>query len=187
MTQVPAELDAEFRRHAVQEGLFDVSFGIAESPVGDLLLATTQVGVCRIAFDPDPERQLDELSTLFGSRVLGATEPLEAAVAQLDEYFRGSRHAFELPLDLTAVTEFHRLVLDRLAEVPYGTVTTYAELARDAGRPRAARAVGGAMNRNPIPIVLPCHRVVGADGSLTGYGGGLPRKETLLTLEGVSL
>ncbi len=187
MTRVPSDLDARFRREAIAEGLYDVSFGIAESPIGDLLLAATQVGICTISFDPDPERCLSELSQLFGPRVLEASEPLEDTVAQLDEYFRGERQNFELRLDLSAVTSFRRQILQELAEVPYGTVTTYATLARDAGRPGAARAVGGAMNRNPISIVLPCHRVVGADGDLTGYVGGLARKETLLTLEGASL
>ena len=187
MTLVPAELDAQVRRRAAEEGLIDVSFGIADSPVGELLIAATGVGICRIAFDPDPERHLHELANSFGPRVVASSEPLEALVGQLDEYFRAGRETFELELDLSSITPFHRAVLAALADVPYGTVTTYASLASDAGRPRAARAIGGAMNRNPIPIVLPCHRVVGSDGSLTGYAGGLPRKEALLTLEGVSL
>ena len=187
MTPVPAELDARLRRQAAEEGLIDVSVGIADCPIGELLIAATSQGICRIAFDPDPERQLHELSASHGARVLAASDPLEALVAQLDEYFRGGRENFELDLDLSAVTPFHRDVLAALSRVPFGTVTTYASLSGDAGRPRAARAVGGAMNRNPIPIVLPCHRVVGSDRSLTGYAGGLPRKEALLTLEGVNL
>ena len=187
MTQVPVELDAHVRNTAAREGLIDVSFGIADCPIGELLIAATPSGVCRIAFDADPERVLHELAATFGARVLSASEPLEVLVAQLGEYFRGGRETFELELDLTPVTPFHREVLAALADVPYGQVTTYAALAGEAGRPKAARAVGGAMNRNPIPIVLPCHRVVGSDGSLTGYGGGLPRKEALLALEGVSL
>jgi len=187
MTRVPSDVDARFRRDAIAEGLYDVSFGIAESPVGDLLLAATRVGLCAISFDPDPDRYLSELSEAFGPRVLEVSEPLEDTVAQLDEYFRGERQDFELPLDLSAVTTFRRQILEELVEVPYGAVTTYATLARDAGRPGAARAVGGAMNRNPIPIVLPCHRVIGANGSLTGYAGGLPRKKNLLALESLNL
>jgi methylated-DNA-[protein]-cysteine S-methyltransferase len=96
----------------------------------------------------------------------------------------GRRHEFELPLDLGLTREFGRAVLDQLALVPYGELTTYGALAAKAGRPRAARAVGTVMNRNPVPIVLPCHRVVGSTGALTGYGGGLDRKRTLLELEG---
>lgn len=187
MTRVPPQLDATVRQRARTEGLIDVAFAMAETPVGELLLASTPKGVCRVAFDPDPERHLDELAREFGARVLAQAGPLEELATQLDEYFRGRRESFDIELDLTPATPFHRTVLGALAAVPYGSVTTYRELARRAGRPRAARAVGGAMNRNPIPIVLPCHRVVGSDGSLTGYAGGLPRKEALLTLEGVRL
>lgn len=187
MTQVPADLDRQLRSRASRAGLVDVTFGIAESPIGELLIAATGQGVCRIAFDADPERQLHDLAGLFGPRVLAGSEPLEAVVAQLNEYFAGQRESFELELDLTPVAPFHREVLAVLADVPYGTVTTYGALATEAGRPRAARAVGSAMNRNPIPIVLPCHRVVGSDGSLTGYAGGLSRKQALLALEGASL
>ena len=186
MTQVPAELDALVRRTAAEQGLVDVSFGIAESPIGELLVAATPAGICQIAFDPDPERHIHELAETFGARVLSTSEPLEALVAQLDDYFLGSRETFELELDLTPVAPFHHQVLEALAAVPYGQVTTYATLAATAGRPKAARAVGGAMNRNPIPIVLPCHRVVGSNGNLTGYAGGLARKEALLAHEGVS-
>ena len=106
---------------------------------------------------------------------------------ELGEYFDGNRRAFDLALDLTPVAGFNREALRELAHVPYGQVTTYGALAAKIGRPKAARAVGGAMNRNPIPIVLPCHRVVGASGSLVGYAGGLERKEALLRLEGALL
>src|SRR4029077_4137175 len=102
-------------------------------------------------------------------------------------YFTGKRHAFDLALDLRAAPDFYRRVLAELAAVPYGTTTTYGALAAQVGAPKAARAIGTVMNRNPVPIVLPCHRVVGANGSLTGYGGGLPRKEWLLRLEGALL
>jgi methylated-DNA-[protein]-cysteine S-methyltransferase len=109
---------------------------------------------------------------------------VEAVRRQLDEYFDGTRTQFELPVDLRHSAPFSREILKRLARVPHGETTTYGALARAAGRPHAARAVGTVMNRNPIPIVLPCHRVVGANGSLTGYAGGLDRKELLLKLEG---
>jgi methylated-DNA-[protein]-cysteine S-methyltransferase len=109
---------------------------------------------------------------------------LTRAAAQLDEYFAGERRRFDLPIDLRIATEFPSAVLKELARVPYGQLTTYGTLAARAGRPRAARAVGTIMNRNPVPIVLPCHRVVGSTGALTGYGGGLDRKRALLELEG---
>ena len=105
---------------------------------------------------------------------------------ELDEYFAGRRRAFDLPVDLR-VAPFHESVLHELARVPYGETTTYGTLAARSGHPRAARAVGTVMNRNPIPIVLPCHRVVGATGALVGYAGGLDRKRTLLAIEGVEV
>ena len=105
---------------------------------------------------------------------------------ELDEYFEGKRHAFDLPLDLH-VAEFNEAVLHELARVPYGRVETYGGLAARVGRPKAARAIGTVMNRNPIPIVLPCHRIIGSNGSLTGYAGGLPVKRALLDLEGATL
>ena len=119
-------------------------------------------------------------------RVLRAPRAVAAARRELDEYFAGRRRAFDLAVDLRGVTPFSVTVLTELAKVPYGRTATYGELALRAGRPKAARAVGMVMNRNPIPIVLPCHRIVGASGSLVGYGGGLDRKELLLRLEGVT-
>jgi methylated-DNA-[protein]-cysteine S-methyltransferase len=184
---VPAELDARFRARAADEGLLDVAFDLADSPVGPLLLAATQAGLCRISFDPEPEAAIDELARSFGPRVLRSRGPLEPARRELDEYFDGRRRSFDLRVDLGPLPSFQRLVLGELALVPYGQTATYGFLARRIGKPSAARAVGGALNRNPLPIVLPCHRIVGAGGSLVGYGGGLERKRTLLALEGVTL
>jgi methylated-DNA-[protein]-cysteine S-methyltransferase len=182
---VSSELDRRFRATAAAQGLLDVAYDLVDSPVGELLVAATPRGLCRISFEPEPEREAEELARRFGLRVLRA--PLDGPRRELDEYFEGRRHVFDLDVDLHAVPEFHRVVLGELARVPYGEVTTYGALAARAGRPRAARAVGTAMNRNPVPIVLPCHRVVGANGSLVGYGGGLERKELLLRLEGALL
>ena len=144
-------------------------------------------GLCRVHFDPDPELELEDLARRFGPRILRAPAALDGVRRELDEYFEGRRHAFDLALDLRAAPEFHQRVLAELARVEYGHTTTYGALAALVGAPKAARAVGTVMNRNPIPIVLPCHRVVGASGSLTGYGGGLDRKEWLLRLEGALL
>jgi methylated-DNA-[protein]-cysteine S-methyltransferase len=183
MTSVPKTLDHRFRQAAAEAGLLDVSFDIADTPIGPLLLAVTERGLCKISFDPEPERETDALARTFGVRVLRAPRQVDEVRRELDEYFEGHRRDFDLPLDLRGREGFSREILERLAKVPYGQVTTYKSLALEAGNPRAARAVGTIMNRNPIPIVLPCHRVVGSNGSLVGYGGGLERKRLLLDLE----
>lgn len=181
---VPADLDRRFREAATAQGLLDVAYDLADSPLGPLLVAASGRGLCRIAYDPEPEREAELLARALGVRVLRSARPVEAARRQLAEYFEGRRRTFDLATDLRLVGDFGRAVLAGLARVPYGEVTTYGALAARAGRPRAARAVGAVMNRNPIPIVLPCHRVVGAGGKLVGYAGGLERKEALLRLEG---
>jgi methylated-DNA-[protein]-cysteine S-methyltransferase len=182
---VPTNLDRRFREAAQREGLVDVAYDLADSPVGDLLVAVTDRGLCRIAYRPDAA--LDELSTDFGARVLRIPKRVDRVLRELDEYFAGKRRAFDVETDLSPVPAFQQEVLRELARVPFGEVTTYGALAARVGRPRAARAIGGAMNRNPIPIVLPCHRVVGSNGKLIGYAGGLDRKEALLRLEGALL
>jgi len=184
---VSAELDRRFRAAAGDSGLLDVAYDVVDSPIGPLLLAVTERGLCRLSFDADPDADLDDLARHHGRRVLRAPKRLDDPRRQLEEYFEGEREVFELPADLTGVPAFQTHVLEELARVPYGQVTTYGALARTIGNPRAARAVGGALNRNPVPIVLPCHRVVGSTGSLVGYGGGLDRKRALLQLEGLTL
>jgi methylated-DNA-[protein]-cysteine S-methyltransferase len=187
VTAVTPELDRRFRDAAARESLLDVAYDLVDTPIGTLLIAATDRGFCRIAFDPDPDRELDHLARAFGVRVLRSARPIDPARRQLDEYFEGRRHGFELPVDIALLADFNRRVLRELSRVPYGEVVTYGELAARAARPRAARAVGTVMNRNPLPIVLPCHRVIGANGKLVGYGGGLDRKEALLRLEGALL
>jgi methylated-DNA-[protein]-cysteine S-methyltransferase len=184
---VPSTLDARFRESAAAAGLLDVATATHDSPLGRLLLAATPQGLCRVSFDPDHEEEQERLARAFGARVLRSPRPLDPARRELDDYFEGRRRDFDLALDLRSVGEFARAVLGELARVPYGRTTTYGALAARTGRPRAARAVGTVMNRNPVPIVLPCHRVVGAGGGLVGYGGGLERKEALLRLEGALL
>ncbi|HET8527344.1 MAG TPA: methylated-DNA--[protein]-cysteine S-methyltransferase [Gaiellaceae bacterium] len=182
---ITPELDDRFRTAAAASGLLDAAYDVLpDTPIGDLLVGVTDRGVCRIQFDPEPERELEALARQFGPRVLRASAPVERVRRQLDEYFAGRRRAFEVDRDIRLLPAYNRRVLEELARVEYGTTTTYGELAARSGNPRAARAVGTIMNRNPIPIVLPCHRVVGANGRLTGYAGGLDRKELLLRLEG---
>jgi methylated-DNA-[protein]-cysteine S-methyltransferase len=182
---VSPELDERFRAAAAAEGLLDVAYDVLpDTPIGDLLVGVTDHGVCRIHFDADPEEQLESLARVFGPRVLRAAQPVDRVRRQLDEYFAGKRHAFDVDVDVRRLAPYNQRVLEELARVEYGSTTTYGELAARTGNPRAARAVGTIMNRNPIPIVLPCHRVVGASGKLVGYAGGLERKERLLRLEG---
>lgn len=178
---VPEALDRSFRDAAAAAGLLDTAYDVTDSPVGPLLVAATDRGLCRVSFDPDAA--LEGLAKSFGIRVLRVPRRLEPIRRELDEYFDGRRTEFDVAVDVTPLPAFQRVVLDALARVPYGEVTTYGGLATRIGRPRAARAVGGALNRNPVPIVLPCHRVVGATGDLVGYAGGLDRKRTLLRLE----
>ena len=181
---VSAELDRRFRDAAAAEGLLEVAYDLVDSPLGPLYVAVSQAGLCTIEFDPQPELETERLARVYGARILASKRPTDAVRRQLDEYFEGKRRRFELPVDLRLAREFGRRVLEELVQVPYGKLTTYGALAARAGHPRAARAVGTVMNRNPVPIVVPCHRVVGSTGRLVGYGGGLDRKLTLLQLEG---
>jgi methylated-DNA-[protein]-cysteine S-methyltransferase len=184
VTLSPA-LDERFRAAAAATGLLDAAFDVVEdTPIGDLVVGVTDHGICRISFDADPERALDLLAQRYGPRVLRSARPVDRVRKELDEYFAGKRHAFDLDWDVRHLAGFNRRVLAELARVEYGHTVTYGQLAAAAGNPKAARAVGTIMNRNPIPIVLPCHRVVGASGKLVGYAGGLERKELLLRLEG---
>jgi methylated-DNA-[protein]-cysteine S-methyltransferase len=187
MNAVTPDLDRRFRDAAADEGLLDAAYDFVDSPVGPLFVAASKRGVCRISYDAEPERELDRLAHDFGVGVLLSAKPIDPARRELDEYFEGTRREFDLPLDVALLADFNRRVLRELARVPYGEIVTYGELAARSARPRAARAVGMVMNRNPLPIVLPCHRVIGANGKLTGYAGGLERKETLLRLEGAIL
>jgi methylated-DNA-[protein]-cysteine S-methyltransferase len=184
---ISPQLDNRFRAAAAEAGLLDVAYDVVDSPVGDLFVAVSDRGLCTISYDTDPELKLEQLARGFGARVLRSPKPLDPIKRELDEYFDGKRRSFDLEVDLRVTRDFGRTVLAELAQVPFGEVTTYGALAARAGKPRAARAVGTIMNRNPIPIVLPCHRVVGANGALVGYAGGLERKQALLRLEGALL
>jgi methylated-DNA-[protein]-cysteine S-methyltransferase len=166
-------------------GLEDVAYAIEPSPLGDLLVAVTPRGVVKISYLAiyDADDALAQIAARVSPRVLKDPAALDEPRRQLDEYFAGRRRTFELPLDWSLVRGFGRDVLDRTARIPYGKVATYGEVARDIGRPRASRATGNALGANPIPIVVPCHRVVRSGGVLGNYGGGPERKAQLLELE----
>jgi len=181
-------LHAQLAAAADRDDLLDVAYRTVDSPVGSLLIASTPVGLVRVAFGSEGhETVLQNLSDRISSRLLRAPARLDAVARQLDEYFAGHRRAFDVPLDWQLSTGFRRVVLTRLAvDVGYGTTASYGTLARLSGSPKAVRAVGTTSATNPIPIVVPCHRVVRADGTLGGYRGGPAAKRTLLDLEGVA-
>jgi methylated-DNA-[protein]-cysteine S-methyltransferase len=171
---------------AIDAGLVDVATATMDSPIGELLVAVTRVGLALVAFeDEERERVFARLARQLSPRILEAARPTDQARLELEEYFAGRRIRFDLSTDRRLVGPFARDVLRATSKVDFGRTATYGQIATTIGRPKASRAVGRALGSNPIPIVIPCHRIVGANGSLTGYAGGLDRKRTLLTLEGV--
>ncbi len=179
-----AGLRARLATRAEREGLVDVAYRTLDTALGSLLLAATDVGLVRVAFaTEDHEQVLARLASVVSPRVLHSPGRLDETARQLDGYLAGRREQFDLPVDLRLASGFRQSVLRRLVEIPYGRTASYAEVAALAGSPRAVRAVGSACATNPVPLVVPCHRVVRSDGSLGGYLGGLAAKRTLLTLE----
>lgn len=173
-------------RRAAQDRLLDVAYGVYESPLGPLTVFVTARGLVRLSYPGEPiESQLDELAALVSPRVMAAPERTDEVRRQLDDYFGGIRRDFELPIDWRLLRGFRRDVLRATARIPFGRVSTYREIASAAGSPNAYRAAGNALGSNPVPIVVPCHRVLHSGGGLGGYTGGLERKEFLLRLEGV--
>ena len=171
---------------AQADGLLDVAYRTLDTPVGTLLLAATEQGLVRVAYDVEGhDAVLASLASRVSPRVLAAPGRLDLVARELDEYFAGSRRAFDVPLDHRLSTGFRAEVLRHLPEIGYGHTESYAQVAAAAGNARAVRAVGSACATNPLPVVVPCHRVVRSDGSLGGYAGGPAAKRTLLTLEGV--
>jgi len=171
---------------AAAEGLLDVAYATADSPFGPLLLATTRRGLVKVSFPIfDTDETLEDLASRISPRVLEAPAQLDEARRQLDLYFEGRLHEFDLPLDWQLSKGFRRRALHAIDRIPYGRTRSYTQIARSAGNERAVRAAGTACGSNPIPIVVPCHRVLRSGGGLGGYGGGLPMKEALLELEGV--
>jgi methylated-DNA-[protein]-cysteine S-methyltransferase len=184
-----SERVARFLERAEAEGLVDVAYAPVDSPIGRLTVAATPRGVVRVMFErEDRDRALQELVDRISPRVLEAPARLDTARRELDEYFAGCRREFDLPLDWTLVRSPFRLrVLEHTATIPFGRLETYRQVAEAAGNVHAMRAAGGALGSNPIPVVVPCHRVIGSNGSLTGYGGGVEIKRFLLAHEGAGV
>jgi methylated-DNA-[protein]-cysteine S-methyltransferase len=181
------ELDRRLAERAAAEGLLDVAYATVDSPLGPLVVAATPRGLVRLAYadfklDADV---LDELSRKLSPRILEAPARLDGVRRELDEYFEGRRTGFDVPIDWALTRGFTSAVLRATARIGFGQTSTYAEVATRAGSPRAVRAAGNALGSNPLPVVVPCHRVLRTGGALGGYTGGLERKEFLLRLEGV--
>jgi methylated-DNA-[protein]-cysteine S-methyltransferase len=167
------------------EGLADVSYASLDSPFGMLTVAVTERGLVRLAFpEEDIDAVLERLAARISPRIVEAPAPPDSIRRELDEYFAKRRRRFELALDWTLVGPFGRRVLRAASAIPYGGVLSYTQVAAEAGSPRGSRAAGNALGSNPIPIVVPCHRVLRSGGALGGYAGGLDRKRWLLELEG---
>jgi methylated-DNA-[protein]-cysteine S-methyltransferase len=172
-------------RRVGDEGLADISYSPVDSPFGQLLLACSRRGLLRLAFpEEDVDGVLERLARRVSPRIVEAPAPLEPARRELEEYFAGARREFDLKLDWSLIGPFGRRVLRVTSAIPFGGVRTYGAVAADAGSPRGFRAAGNALGSNPIPIVIPCHRVLRSGGDLGGYGGGVGRKRYLLELEG---
>jgi methylated-DNA-[protein]-cysteine S-methyltransferase len=176
-------------QRALDEGLVSIAYGHADSPFGDLLVAATPKGVVKVGFlhTGSEDAMLQELAERLSPRVMHAPARVDDARRQLDEYFAGRRRRFELRTDRALIRGFARAVLAQTARIPYGSYLTYGEVAAEAGNPRAHRAAGSALARNPIPIVIPCHRVLRSGGVIGNYGGGPEMKSRLLSLEGANV
>ncbi|HUY49860.1 MAG TPA: methylated-DNA--[protein]-cysteine S-methyltransferase [Streptosporangiaceae bacterium] len=182
--QAGARLHARLAAAAAREGLLDVAYRTVDTPLGTLLLAATEEGLIRVAYpNQGHDAALAQLAELVSPRILNAPGRLDGVARQLEEYFAHQRRVFDVPLDLRLSKGFRRSVLAHLQQIPYGVTESYAQVATAAGSPRAVRAVGTACATNPVPIVVPCHRVVRSDGSSGGYAGGPDAKQTLLMLE----
>jgi methylated-DNA-[protein]-cysteine S-methyltransferase len=182
--QLLAALHDRLVADAAAQQLLDLVYTVVTTPVGPLLLASTEVGLVRVAFaSEDHDAVLESLARTVSPRVVRSPAALAAVSRQLDQYFAGSRRTFDVSLDLRFAHGFRRGVLEHLRDIPYGHTESYAAVAAAAGSPRAVRAVGSACATNPLPVVVPCHRVVRSDGGLGGYLGGIATKEFLLGLE----
>ena len=189
----PAEADtaaaaARLSERAARDGLLDVAYAVVPSPLGDLVAAATPRGLVRLAYeDGRLDDVLDGLAGRISPRIVEAPARLDGARRELDEYFTGRRRDFDIPIDWTLTGGFVRRVLEATARIPYGETLSYRDVAERGGNIRATRAAGNALGANPMPVVIPCHRVLRTGGGMGGYTGGLERKRFLLDLEGVSV
>jgi methylated-DNA-[protein]-cysteine S-methyltransferase len=178
-------LTASMAQRADRAGLLDVAYAETDSPIGELIIFVTPRGLLRVKYADEPiEGVLAEVAARVSPRILRAPSRTDDARRELDAYFALRRRDFDLPIDWSLVRGFAAGILRQTARIPFGKVRSYGQVAAQAGSPRAARAAGNALGSNPIPIVVPCHRVLHADGGLGGYSGGLDRKRYLLALEG---
>lgn len=188
LTQIPPSPDLlpDLAGAAAAAGLLDVAYATLDSPLGTLLLARTPKGLVRIAYVDytDQDAVLEQLAAEVSPRVLAAPRKLDEPRRELDQYFSGRRRTFDIPQDWQLIRGFARRVLAATAHVPYGATATYKQMAIAAGSPRASRAAGNALGSNPLPIVVPCHRVLHTSGGLGGYTGGVEKKRLLLAVEG---
>jgi methylated-DNA-[protein]-cysteine S-methyltransferase len=166
----------------------DVAYAVVDSPLGALVAAATPTGLVRLAYEDfnGLDAVLDNLAGRLSPRILENPAKLDAVRRELDEYFSGRREAFDLAIDWSLYSDFGRRVLQATAAIPFGRTASYGEVAARAGNAKASRAAGRALGANAIPIVVPCHRVIGTSGKLTGYTGGMHRKKALLRLEGIA-
>jgi methylated-DNA-[protein]-cysteine S-methyltransferase len=185
--QVLDSLDSLYRQVSLPEGRSTVYYAGMQGPIGGLWMAMTDKGLMRVSFSQDETSFIAEIQERTRSEVLPSSEKLGRIVAELREYFSGTRSRFDFAIDLSLVTPFQRRVLQAAADIPMGEVITYGELAGRIGQPQASRAVGQALGRNPVPVVIPCHRIVGGGGGIGGYTGGLHIKRKLLELERVAI
>jgi methylated-DNA-[protein]-cysteine S-methyltransferase len=182
----PEELMLQLTERAEAEGLVDISYGEMDSPLGPLLLAVTGAGLVTLAYREYNDHALADLARKVSPRILRRPAATDAWRRELDEYFEGRRRDFELAIDWSLIQGFGRRVLEATHAIPFGRVSTYRDVAGEAGNPHASRAAGNALGANPIPIVIPCHRVLRTGGGLGGYTSGIHRKVQLLALEGVT-
>lgn len=185
-----AALAARFAARAAETGDADVAYTVVDTPAGRMVAARTPTGLVRLAyedFNGGLDQILERLAARLSPRIVEAPARLDDTRRELDEYFAGTRQAFDIPIDWTLTTPFARRVLQATAAIPFGETSTYAHIAAAAGSPKGARPTGNALGSNPIPIIVPCHRVLATGGGLGGYTGGLSRKELLLGIEGVPL
>ncbi len=181
---VPRDLHDALAARADRGGILDVSYRSVDSPLGPLLVATTAAGLVRLAFESEGhDTVLEDLAVKVSPRILRSGRRTDTVAVQLDEYFTGRRRRFDLDIDLQLVSGFRHTVISELSSIAYGETASYATVAQRAGNPRAVRAVGSACAHNPVPVVVPCHRVVRSDGTIGNYRGGIDAKDTLLTME----